>query len=436
MNGQVFSLPITEVGECDLKGSPKLSPQNYMHYCSPGSGGWGIIRVALLVPESVMLFVSPAACGRHGAIAGFHLGFKKRLFFLQISENDVVTGQHLDKITLATAEILNSVKPKPRAMIICSTCIDDLLGSDYDTISTRIAKDYDIAVRLCRMDPITRERKTAPEFSVQQAIYDFIPHSTTSDSGVNIVGCFAPIEEDSEFYEVLCRAGINKIRHIAACSSLEELYSMGCSTHNILLKPAGRLAAQDMERKLGLPFCFEPVVYGMDNITGAYSRLEQFLEVKLDTERFREEVLGEIRYYQRRLGQISIAVGESINASPFELARALSEYGFAVPYIFADQLLDFDQEHLRWLQINRPNIRVFTNIHPTMVDILEEKLTVDLAIGLEAGYFCAGAKTVPLTLDSQPYGYRGVISLLRQMLDAVNNPRSHREQVYDSGLVI
>ena len=43
---------------------------------------------------------------------------------------------------------------------------------------------------------------------------------------------------------------------------------------------------------------------------------------------------------------------------------------------------------------------------------------------------------LPLTLDSQSSGYRGVVYLLRKILKALRNPRSHREQMYESGLVI
>ncbi len=46
------------------------------------------------------------------------------------------------------------------------------------------------------------------------------------------------------------------------------------------------------------------------------------------------------------LGNISVAVGETADSSPFELAVPLSIYGFDVPYIFADHGADYDQEHM------------------------------------------------------------------------------------------
>lgn len=40
--------------------------ENTLHYSSPGHGDWGVVRIGMLAPESVQLFVCPSACGRHG----------------------------------------------------------------------------------------------------------------------------------------------------------------------------------------------------------------------------------------------------------------------------------------------------------------------------------------------------------------------------------
>ena len=61
-----------------------------LHYCSPAHGGWGIVRVGMLIPESYQLFVCPSACGRHGALGAVKQGNKKRLSYLYIDEADII----------------------------------------------------------------------------------------------------------------------------------------------------------------------------------------------------------------------------------------------------------------------------------------------------------------------------------------------------------
>ena len=53
--------------------------ENTLHYSSHGHGDWGVVRIGMLLPESVQLFVCPSACGRHGAIGAMHQGLKDRL---------------------------------------------------------------------------------------------------------------------------------------------------------------------------------------------------------------------------------------------------------------------------------------------------------------------------------------------------------------------
>jgi nitrogenase molybdenum-cofactor synthesis protein NifE len=436
MNGMPFHLSIGEIGDTGSHWQRRVMPPNCLHYCPASAGGWGIIRVGLLVPESVMLFVSPAGCGRHGAIAGIQLGFKNRLFLLHLDEMDIVTGQYIDAISQAVAEILADARPQPKAMLICATCIDDLLGSDYDGLARQLETKYGIPVRICHMDPIAMDSKTPPQFTVQQAIYKFLDRPAEKEPAVNVIGNFAPIDDDSELYEVLAAAGLKKLRHIAASATLEEFRMMSRATHNLLIKPGGRLAVQQMKMKLGIPYCFTPVAYGLDTIAHTYGTLGKFLGVELNTEKYRMEAEAAVESCQSKLGSLTVAVGSTANASPFELARALTEYDFQVRYIFADLILESDLVHVQWLKQHNPGIMVFTNVHPTMVDFIDQKLTVDLAVGFDAGYFCPDAKTVPLSLDKQPFGYRGAIYLFREILKALENPQNHRELMYASGLVI
>lgn len=436
MRREIFQLSIAALGNTGENWRNRVMPPESLHYCPASSGGWGIIRVGLLVPESGLLFVAPAGCGRHGAIAGIQCGFKKNLFFLYVNETDVVTGLHLEKVSEAVAEILESADPSLKALHVCATCIDTLLASDYESLAWELESEHGIPVRICHMNPITMNGKTPPPLTVQQSVYDFLEPSDRQEKAVNMIGGFAPVMEDSEFHKVIADAGLGAVRHIAACSSFEQFLNMSSSSHNILIRPGGRLAVRDMYKKLGIPYFSMPHSFGLETISDLYRNFSRFLETDLDVAPYRQEAVEIAREYRKRLGGLSIAVGQSMNGSSFELARALTEYGFHVPYLFADVVLDTDREHVRWLQENAPDMTLYTNVHPSMVDFLERQVTVDLAIGFDAGYYCSGAKTVPLGLDVQPFGYSAVKYLFAEMENALTEKRSLKEQMYDSGLVI
>ena len=84
-----------------------------LRYVSPGHGGWGLVRIGALIPESYLLFVSPFACGRHGALGGVLNGIKDKASFLYIDEADIVSGGYEDLIPEAVEELLDFLEKRP-----------------------------------------------------------------------------------------------------------------------------------------------------------------------------------------------------------------------------------------------------------------------------------------------------------------------------------
>jgi nitrogenase molybdenum-cofactor synthesis protein NifE len=439
MNGEFIDLSLEEARHPDSVLHKKRLTAHCLQYTPPSHGGWGIVRVGMLVPEAVMLFIAPPACGRHGAIAGLQLGFKERLFYLYLSETDLVSGAHLESARQAVAEILTTVKPRPKALLLCISCVDYLLGSDFDAVVAALEAEHGLPVRLSYMNPIAMDGKTPPQLNMQRTIYSFLPQRNCHDPqrhSVNLVGNFTPVDRESEIYEILPRAGYSAVLQLSACKSFDELATLSGSSHNVLIRPEGRLAVEMMREKLGIPFCYVPVAYGLETVFNNYRILEDFLGVTLDTEAYRAEAQAAIRRYCRQLGPLRLAVSAGTNALPFELSRALTEFGFTVAYIFCDELMAADAGHLDWLAENSPETRVLTQIHPGMTDFRVVGHPVDLAIGYTAAYYCQAARTVPLNMDRQWYGYRGTVGLLQAMVEAWENPRDLQQMIEVAAIVI
>ena len=113
-----------------------------LHYVSPAHGGWGVVRIAALVPESYQLFVAPFACGRHGALGGILNGIKDRISYLFIDESDIVSGGYEDLIPEAVEELLASLEKRPKVLMIFVSCLDDLLGTDHVSLNQRLSERF------------------------------------------------------------------------------------------------------------------------------------------------------------------------------------------------------------------------------------------------------------------------------------------------------
>ena len=112
-----------------------------LSYNSPGANGFGVKRAGLVIPESVMLLVSPGCCGRNSTILSAEGGYSERMFYLRMDETDLVTGRHLEKIPQAVREIIEVPEKRPKVVLICITCVDALLGTDLERVC-RKAEEY------------------------------------------------------------------------------------------------------------------------------------------------------------------------------------------------------------------------------------------------------------------------------------------------------
>ena len=68
----------------------------------------------------------------------------------------------------------------------------------------------------------------------------------------NILGFFSSIDKNSELFQVLGHLGINQVKQVARCSTMDEFLEMGAANFNILLHPEARKAAVSLQERLGL----------------------------------------------------------------------------------------------------------------------------------------------------------------------------------------
>lgn len=439
MSAEAFSVSIGELGAKGAHWQRRIMPDDAFHYMAPSGGGWGVVRMALSVPESAVLMAAPLVCGRGSAIRALQLGYRHRFFFLELAERDLIAGAHLGKIEEAASEILASSGGSIKVLFLCATCVDDLLGTDFGSVERRLVDRHSVPVRTISLKPIAADGRRPSGLVTQEAIYDLLDSSGEKDGGALVLGSMAPIGASSELAAALAGSGIGPLRHPGSCSTFDEFRAMGRSSRSLLVRPSGRLAARLLERKLGIPSVCAPACYGLDAVDLVYAELERAVGGVIASAPAVKEARGEavdaIEAFRSRPGKpLRVAIGSSVNASPFELARALIGYGLDPRCIFANAYLDYDDIHIAWLKEKAPGLRVHTVSHTSMAEFRALGLSVDLAFGFEAGYFCSGSPTLDLPSDRQDFGYRGIALLLRRIEEALAAPEPHRESMYSSFL--
>lgn len=377
-------------------------------YNSPGAQGFGVKRAGLSVPESVMLIVSPGCCGRNTSAITTNDDYKHRYFYYLMDETDIVTGRHLAHIPQAVKEVVESLEVKPKVVMICITCVDALLGTDMERVCRKCeALVAGVKVKPCYMYALTREGRKPPMVHVRESIYSLLEKKKRHARHVNLLGFFAPLNDQSELYCYLGQLDITKINEISRMKTYEEFEEMACANFNLILHPEARAAASDLEERLGIGSIELSRFYDLESIHRQYQAFFQVFQKTIDD---KQDYHNALKAYESLPHTLHFAIGETLNADSFELAYALLKQGFHVSAIYAT----YGQHaayYVKEIAKMSPDTRIYCNNEPSMLYYDMSNITVDITLGKDAAYYHPHARHVFFNEDIQPYGYQGVIDL-------------------------
>ncbi len=383
-----------------------------LDYNSPGAKGFGVKRAGLAIPGSVMLLVAPGCCGRNTALLN-ELGYSERFFYLMLDDTDIVTGRYLKKIPQACAELLEECETQPSAVVICITCVDALLGTDMERVCRSCEEKTGVATIPAYMYALTREKRLPPMALVRKSVYSLLKPQKRVPTACNLLGFFSALEDGCELYALLRSAGIRTIGEIGRCQTFEQYQALSKANFNLVLNAETRHAAQDMQERLGIPFTELPRLYRLDKIRNQYRLLGQAIGAELDDHAYYEETYAKVTQFREKYGALRIAVGECLNADSFELALALTEYGFHVSEIYGT-VGERNFVFIRKLAEISPDTRIYSNLSPTMLHY-RRTCDLDAVIGNDAMYYHKDIAGIGFQEEEQPFGYRGVKLLFEKL---------------------
>ena len=411
--------------------------EDTLHYSSPANGGRGIVRTGMLIPESVELFVCPFACGRHGSISAVKQNLKDRLAYLYLEQSDIIEGYD-DVIIPAVGELLESLPKRPKVILIFVSCLDDLIGTDHAALQRTLSEKYpDIRFRSCLMNPISAGSKTPPTVSIQNDMYSLLEDQGSLDEGVNCIGSLAAVSEDSEIHSFLKHLGYGRFRHITHYEKFDEYQDMAKSQFNLVIAPAGKQAAEQMEERLKKPFLFLPVSYRLEEIERNYKKMAGWLnkEMTFDLTEYRERAEKSIERARKAVGDMPVIVDASSVIRPFDLARALLEYGFRVVRVQAQECISIDKENFAWLEREHPEVEVMQPKHHKAV-LQDKQIPESIAIGVDGAYLAGSGHVADLFADEGMYGYHGVELLMQKLEQAPEEKADLKQMIHEYGLVV
>ncbi|WP_455716505.1 nitrogenase component 1 [Anaerosporobacter sp.] len=424
-----------------------MGNRNSLEYTCPSHGGWGMVRIGMLIPESHQLFVCPSACGRHGALGAIEQGLKKRLSYLYIDESDVISGYD-NEIYEAVEELFKRLHQKPKVLVVFVSCLDDLIGTDGEAIIEELSRRYpDVRFRMAHMNPISGNSDTPPLVNIWRSVYGLMECDVEQKNrGINMIGNYVPFNEECEIFDIMKRLGF-QIHHIGNCETYEQLKNMGNNCLNLLTAAPVLKAAQELKNTQGIEYIKGYINYRLDVIKeNYYAILDKLKEIGMLSEGDAamsdiEKILAEneikatkaIQQALEVVGDRKLYIDYSAFGNPLAAGRFFYEQGFSIERVYVKDIDETDEDY-QWItketqieiiKINRHNV------------VNEWKETDDsISIGLESAYVSGSKHVVSFFQDEAMYGYHGICMLMEKLAESVKEEADLNQMINHAGLVV
>jgi nitrogenase molybdenum-cofactor synthesis protein NifE len=399
--------------------------RDMLRYIPSGKIGYSkIAKNALLIPDSIALMVSPLGCARHCACNASLAGDGERFFSLALEERDIVTGAFFDKVEDAIGEILASLGPKPKHLSLITTCIDALLGADYESQALLWQQKFGMRVARLSMNPVLEDSAHPHKVTTIQAIYNTIPQRPhlPKNKLVNILGRVSGAPPGSELHAVLREAGGYTLRHITGCATLDEFDEMGQAALNVAI-PIGEKACRDLEKRHGAPYVVVRPSYDLDVVADNCRRILSALGADADWRPHRDRARAAVEQAVERYGALRGAVGENIDDNPLVMAQDLRKAGFAIKKAFIEKIQRNDEKALSWLAQYAPDMEIYISAYPGMQGFSLTRQDTDYTVGLGYSYYYRDPSLPAVSVAEQPFDFYGVEQLVAG-LDAAMRPKT------------
>ena len=382
-------------------------------YCHPYHGGWDVARIALDIPESRILFVCPVSCARIICLNAVKYHYKDRIDVLALTEDDIVSGNYEEKTIEAACEIMDTVLPKPKALILYVSCIDAMLGNDHSFQTDEIMARYPgLNCFVLKMCPITRFSGDNPMVALNKDMMLPLPEQPVEkEKIVAFLGSNIAYDPQCELVKLLADNGYRPL-HIQESADYEDYLKIRASSLNLCLMPFASSAGRLLAQRYGTPMLPYFARYDFASIRKTLTDVCLALSIPLpDLDRMEAETRQALAYCAGQIGDTGLIIDSTATLFPDALRETLVSCGFRVTKVYADDVArqepDTDSGSI---------LRAKDRSYMAGQDAV--------GIGMVSSSFGGTRYTVDMFYDNGEWGFYGLKKLAQRILEAYRCPES------------
>ncbi len=401
----------------------------------PAHGVWNIVHVGMLVPEAHQIYVCGVNCMRGVVLTAAEMGQSQRFSMVLLEEEDLIQGTVEDVTLEGVASVLEKLPKLPPVVMVFTVCTHRFLGCDLDYIYGNLERRFPTVRFLrCFMEPITQKEGLSPDQRLRKAMYDPLPVGPAREKTAAILGSDFRLDAGADLRRMLEESGWTLLE-IQNYDTYADYLELGQAQVMFSTFPRGQYGAEKTAKRLGRRQFYLPGSFSYAEIARMEEQLAAELGLKrLDVEAEQKTCDEALAEAKAAIGEMPIAIDYTLHPRPLGLARLLLEHGFRVERVYLDSVTQEEQDDFAWLRENCPELMLIATTQPQLRLKSREPDVPVLALGQIAAWAEGTPWFVNLVEGGGLWGYDGIRTMAKQMVEAAQTKKDTRDLVPRKGL--
>lgn len=378
---------------------------------------FGVAMIASFIEDLVVLVAGTQECTYYVKDFAYQRQKGKDNFYSVVTNKHDITFGCERKIKDVITEI--DKKFKPKAIMIVSTCVLELIGEDFRALGKSIENEVNAKILVVPTEHFKCNSHIPGMERALEELTVLMEKCKIEENSVNILGHRQHGVENTELIKLLISEGININSVIPSKCTIEQLKAAPKAKLNIVTDFVALPMARNMENKFGIPYVYFDKHLSLERIKNSYKKIEEILSINLlDKLRHKEKELISLIEEAKNILKGKTFIYGNTPMMALEVSSFLCDLGLKPILIQVRELYENDAIYIQEIKKYKfnPYISKIANIAP--MQYVYDELKPNFYLGHENPMNLAKRNIVQVTLDevTKKLGYEIPIDAIKKIL--------------------
>lgn len=198
-----------------------------------------------------------------------------------MQESDIVFGS-FDKVCESIEYVYNLKKPK--AIMIISTCIPEIIGDNFDSVAVKMKKELNIPILVVKTEHFTCNNHIVGIETTLSSFHELMYPQNKVEKRINILGHRFGNLESSELYKLLSKYGYKFNLTLPSKTNIKLVEEASTASINLVVDFTALPLAKKMQESFNIPYVFFDKYINPKRIAKSYEEIQNVLQIDLSKE--------------------------------------------------------------------------------------------------------------------------------------------------------